>query len=74
MHKAVHDELPLPLGQILTMSNAFLFFKPSRIKQTQKSISYAGSKIWNTLPLSFNIEESDFKKFKVALKQLILNK
>ena len=74
MHKAVHDELPLPLGQSLSIGNTFLYFTPSRIKQTQKSISYAGSKIWNTLPLSFNIQESDFKKFKVALKQLILNK
>jgi len=36
MHKAVHDKLPLPLGQSLSTGNTFLYFTPSRIKKTQK--------------------------------------
>ena len=51
----------------------FFYFKPSRIKQTQKSISYAGPNIWNSLPTDY-VQESDFKKFKSNLKQFLLNK
>ena len=73
MHKAVHSELPVPLRYNLTIDNAFFYFKPSRIKQTQKSISYAGPNIWNSLPTDY-VQESDFKKFKSNLKQFLLNK
>ena len=73
MHKAIIGELPLPLQRNLTINNPFFFFKPSRIKQTQKSVSYAGPNIWNNLPLN-QIEEPDFNKFKLSLKKYILNK
>ena len=75
MHKAIHGELPLPLEHILSMHNTFFYFTQCRIKQTQKSIAYAGPNVWNSLRLNIqDIQESDFNKFKVALKQYILNR
>ena len=73
MHKAIHGELPIALGRNLTINNTFFFFKPCRIKQTQKSISFAGPDLWNKLPLD-KIQEVDFKKFKSDLKSFIINK
>ena len=40
--------------------------------QTQKSISFAGTKLWKSLP-NEKIQESDFKKFKACMKQFALN-
>ena len=72
MHKAVNGDLPIPLRNLLTIENSYFFFKNSRIKQTQKSMSYSGPMIWNEIPNQL-VEESDFKKFKSDLKQKLLN-
>ena len=45
----------------------FFFFKKCRIKQTQKSLSFAEPKIWNDLPIEL-IQQSDFNIFKDSLK------
>ena len=67
MHKAVNNHLPESLKNILTIENPFFYFKKCRIKQTQKSLSFAGPKIWNDLPFEL-IEQSDFHIFKHNLK------
>lgn len=73
MHKAIHDELPIPLKRSLTIDNEFFFFKACRIKQTEKSMYYAGPKLWNNLPGEL-VEEPSFTKFKTDLKKFILHR
>ena len=45
MHKAVNNELPNYLSDILTTSNDYFFFKIPRLKQTEKSITFAAPKL-----------------------------
>ena len=74
MHKAVNHNLPAPVANSLTTTfNDFFFFKNPRLKQTEKSISFAGPKVWNLLPNDL-VSESDFNTFKNCLKMHILNK
>ena len=73
MHKAVNHNLPVPVANSLTTSNPFFFFKNPRLKQTEKSLSFAGPKIWNLLPNDL-VSESEFNTFKNGLKLHILNK
>ena len=73
MHKAINGTLPESLKKHLTVENPFFFFKNSRIKQTQKSICYAGPKAWHNFPSDY-IEELDFCKFKTRLRDDILNR
>ena len=72
MHKAVYNDMPITLQEILTLQNDFFFFKNSRIKQTHKSLFFAGPKIWNNLPPQL-VQESNFKKFKTCLRQFVLD-
>ena len=72
MHKAMNGHLPMSLRRYLTTDNAFLYFKNPRLKQTKKSISFAGATTWQNFPSNY-ILESDFQKFKTQLKQNILN-
>ena len=72
LHKAITNELPIPLQRVLTTSNPFFFFKIPRLKQTEKSISFSGPKLWNKLPVE-SITESNFGTFKSELKKHILN-
>ena len=73
MYKAMNGQLPVSLRNRLTMENKFFFLKDSRLKQTQKSICYAGPRIWDSLPIQYN-HESEFNKFKTCLKQTIPNR
>ena len=73
MHKAVNNELPNFLNDILTISNGFFFFKTPRLKQTEKSIMFAAPKLWNDLPLEL-VNEPNFNKFKIDLKAHLLNR
>ena len=72
MHKAVYNELPISLQNILTIENPFIGTRNCRIKQTQKSVSVAGPKIWNETPIDFT-QQPDFKTFKECLKISILD-
>ena len=71
MHKAINNELPIPLQRALTTSNPFFFFKTPRLKQTEKSVSFAGPKLWNELSMEL-ITEPYFGAFKRKLKNHIL--
>ena len=51
MYKAIHKQSPTPIQKMLTTENKFFFNKNSRIKQTQKCITYAGPNLWKGLPL-----------------------
>ena len=73
MYKAIHDESPKPLQKSLTIENEFFFFKTPRIKQTKKSMHFAGPHLWNSLPTEL-VEECNFVKFKDELKKVIINK
>lgn len=72
IYKAINNDLPNPLQRVLTTSNPFFFFKVPRLKQTEKSISFSGPKLWNKLPLEL-ITESNFGVFKRELKMHIMN-
>ena len=72
MHKAFYSELPISLKKLLTIENDFFLSKNCRIKQTQKSIAFAGYKLWNALPYELT-HEIDFKKFKICLKKSIID-
>ena len=73
MYKAINHELPITLQKELTTSNPFFFFKNPRLKQTEKSVSFAGPKLWNKLPTEL-VTESHFSNFKRLLKTNIQNK
>ena len=73
MHKAANDNLPLPVLKCLTTFNPFFFFKTSRLKQTEKSVSFAGPKLWNCLPSELVVEPS-YNIFKEKLRAHILNR
>ena len=73
MHKAINGNLPNILRNHLTVENEFFYFKNPRIKQTEKSICFAGPKKWHNFPDNY-IHEDNFKKFKNGLKKDILDK
>ena len=73
MHKAANNNLPFPVLKCLTTFNPFFFFKSSRMKQTEKSVSFAGPKLWNSLPSELVVEPS-FNIFKEKLRAHILNR
>ena len=72
MYQAVNNTSPKPLQKTLTIENEFFFFEVPRIKQTRKSIYFAGPHIWSTLPTNL-IDECDFVKFKESLKKHIIS-
>ena len=73
MHKAINNEVPIPIKNQLTTFNEYFFFKQPRLKQSEKSVSFAGPKLWNELPIQL-ITESNFNIFKRNLKAHILSK
>ena len=73
MHKAVNGDLPPILSRVITFENNFFFFKNCRIKKTERSIVFAGPRLWNNLPSEL-VEESSFNKFKTLLKDFIINR
>jgi hypothetical protein len=73
MHKAVYNDLPTVLRNHLTFNNEFYHFKSPRIKQTEKSISFAGPKIWQKFQNDYVLEE-EFSKFRNRLRKDILDK
>ena len=73
MHRAVNDKLPLPVLNCLTTFNPFFYFKTPRLKQTEKSISFAGPRLWNSLPYEL-VDEPDYNIFKGKLRVHILNR
>ena len=73
MHRALNDELPMTLTNQLTVINDLFLIKDPRLKQTEKSICFAGPKAWIHFPWDY-IDEIEFNKFKTSLKQDILNK
>ena len=73
MQKAVNNEVPIPIKNQLTTLNEYFFFKKPHLKQSERSVSFAGPKLWNGLPIQL-ITESNFNSFKRDLKTHILNK
>ena len=73
MHKAVNNTLPSFATGILTTLNDFFFFKTPRLRQTEKSIIFAGPKLWNNLPSDL-VAEPNFNIFKKYLKLYLLNR
>ena len=73
MKKAIDGNLPLSLRNLLTIENSFFYFRNPRIKQTEKSLSFAGPKLWYNLPDEY-IQELNFSKFKTHYREYILNK
>ena len=77
MHKAKQNELPSPLQNNFEtdpdLHHYFFQSKISRLKQSDKSISQAGPRVWNSLPNSC-IQESGFASFKTKVKQYLLSK
>ena len=73
MYKAVNDLLPCPIRSSLTISNSYFFFESPRLKQTERSISFAAPKLWNTLPNELVIE-SNYNVFKKNLKTYYMYK
>ena len=73
MHRAKYGFLPAPLCRIFEQSlgNSVFDCPNPRIKRTEKSIHYAGPKIWNSLS-NVVINESEFKKFQSGLKKIII--
>ena len=73
MKKAIDGNLPLSLRNLLTIENSFFYFKNPRIKQTEKSLLFAGPKLWYNLPDEY-IQELNFSKFKTHYREYSLNK
>ena len=75
MHRAKQNTLPVPLQSLFqispTNSNLFLV-NYSRIKRTQKSITQAGPKVWNCLPVELMVE-TEYKKFLYSMKRHVIN-
>ena len=72
MHKAAHNELPFSLNDALIYSNQFFFFKQPRLKQTERSLIFAGPTLWNKLPPEL-ILPSNFTIFIKDLKSYTIN-
>ena len=74
MHRARHGTLPAPLLSVFerNLENDLFMHHSSRIKQTEKSISQAGPKIWDDIPYTV-ARQSDYKKFQFELKRAVIN-
>ena len=76
MHKARSAQLPYPLQNLFRIGifRPCLFsVKPTRIIQSEKSVSHSAPKVWNALP-SFITQETDFSIFKrETMKHFLAN-
>ena len=76
MHKARSAQLPCPLQNLFNIGifcPCLFSVKPTRIIQSEKSVSQAAPKVWNALP-SFITQETDFSLFKrETMKHFLAN-
>ena len=74
MHRARYGTLPAHLLSVFdrNLENNLFMHHSSRIKQTEKSISQAGPKIWDDIPYTVALQ-SDYEKFQFELKKAVIN-